>query len=377
MARACASTTDVRKAKQPLGTRATSANLPSGTQCKTHENCCVRQRRATTQMMAKKRAKKSDSKPKGRAQKRLARYLVGHPEMREGALARHPGVQKDIAKGAKVSHTTVSNHFLELLFAAKKKRKTNQAVAVSELQERVRSQQRMIEQMQIQKTDDCFHTSHQQLQTHLVQLHMQTQLMQLHMQTQMPDPDRWMVMRQVKLQQLRARMTQVQLWMRLRHCEPSIPQPISGLDSSVMLETLIDATGEASRHLSLRAEHLPHEEYTAELDRESNVISDAMLADTAWVRVPVTELPRFRRWKTVGLSARALALIEHRCARRSQPEIEEKMRVTGIPFAGRQLTYGEAVGPFKWLASGERDATVRSLVSGKEGQLFRGLFEEA
>lgn len=50
----------------------------------------------------------------------------------------------------------------------------------------------------------------------------------------------------------------------------------------------------------------------------------------------------------------------------------------GIAFADGALTQGEALGTFTWLGTdGGRDARVRSVVSGREGQLYRGLLRRA
>ncbi|MGV1035341.1 MAG: hypothetical protein ACOYBP_09040 [Microbacteriaceae bacterium] len=50
---------------------------------------------------------------------------------------------------------------------------------------------------------------------------------------------------------------------------------------------------------------------------------------------------------------------------------------SGIAFAGSVLTDAEAAGTFEWLAEDGRDAVLRSLVSGREGRLFRGLLRRA
>jgi hypothetical protein len=50
---------------------------------------------------------------------------------------------------------------------------------------------------------------------------------------------------------------------------------------------------------------------------------------------------------------------------------------SGIAFAGSVLTSDEATGTFEWLAEDGRDAVVRSVVSGREGRLFRGLLRRA
>lgn len=51
---------------------------------------------------------------------------------------------------------------------------------------------------------------------------------------------------------------------------------------------------------------------------------------------------------------------------------------SGVPFAGTVLTPDEATGVFEWIGNdGGRDAFVRSLASGREGRIYRGMLKRA